>query len=381
MRFCPLPMASTLRRDGQPDPVARGLHPFAGSRALGRRSIVSILAILHERSGSSSRTHCPDRSRRQDLGSHVHRIPQPVRCRGQPRGRTLHLRRGHGMGHEHTVVPPYPSQPRDRWFRVRWRTGSGKFMDYCSDTFGAVVDVGPGSPTGVSFGYGAKFPAKYQNAFFVSDWSYGKLYAVHLKPQGSSYAGVVEEFASAQPFPLTDLLVNPKDGAMYVAVGGRKVQSGLYRVTYEGKESTAPAKSVPGGEEARKRRQALEKFVQKGVKAASPKQLNQIWSALGAKDRGIRHAARVALEKQPVKNWKKKLSPEKNPVIASAAMIALARADAKSSCGRSHQGHDLRLPQREELAAADRPASIHHPRPHPRRSAKSRAKEKPCRLA
>ena len=194
-----------------------------------------------------------------------------------------------------------------------------------------MVDVGPGSPTGVSFGYGAKFPAKYQNAFFVSDWSYGKLYAVHLKPRGSSYAGVVEEFASAQPFPLTDLLVNPKDGAMYVAVGGRKVQSGLYRVTYEGKESTAPAKSVPGGEEARKRRQALEKFVQKGVQAASPKQLNQIWSALGAKDRGIRHAARVALEKQPVKNWKKKLSPEKNPVIASAAMIALARADSKSS--------------------------------------------------
>ena len=212
-----------------------------------------------------------------------------------------------------------------------WRTGSGKFMDYCSDTFGSVVDVGPGSPTGVSFGYGAKFPAKYQNAFFVSDWSYGKLYAVHLKPRGSSYAGVVEEFASAQPFPLTDLLVNPKDGAMYVAVGGRKVQSGLYRVTYEGKESTAPAKSVPGGEEARKRRQALEKFVQKGVQAASPKQLNQIWSALGAKDRGIRHAARVALEKQPVNNWKKKLSPEKNPVIASAAMIALARADSKSS--------------------------------------------------
>jgi glucose/arabinose dehydrogenase len=65
-----------------------------------------------------------------------------------------------------------------------WRTGSGKFMDFCSDTFGTVVDVGPGSPTGVSFGYGAKFPAKYQNALFVSDWSYGKLYAVHLKPQG-----------------------------------------------------------------------------------------------------------------------------------------------------------------------------------------------------
>jgi len=75
----------------------------------------------------------------------------------------------------------------------------------------------------------------------------------------------------------------------------------------------------------------LENFVQKGIKPANPKELNQIWSALGAKDRGIRHAARVALEKQPVKNWKNKLSSEKNPVVTSAAMIALARADSKSS--------------------------------------------------
>ena len=154
---------------------------------------------------------------------------------------------------------------------------------------------------------------------------------MHLTPKGSSYVGKVEEFASAQPFPLTDLLVNPQDGAMYIVVGGRKVQSGIYRVTYTGQETTVPAKSISGGEVARKRRQALENFVQKGVKPANPKQLNQIWSALGAKDRGIRHAARVALEKQPVKNWKNKLSSEKNPVVASAAMIALARADSKSS--------------------------------------------------
>ena len=212
-----------------------------------------------------------------------------------------------------------------------WRTGSGKFMDYCSDTFGTVIDVGPGSPTGVSFGYGAKFPAKYQNAFFISDWSYGKLYAVHLSPKGSSYVGVAEEFASAQPFPLTDLLVNPKDGAMYVAVGGRKVQSGLYRITYVGSESVAPAKSVPGGGQARKRRQALEAFVQKGAKVANAKQFKEIWNGLGAKDRGIRHAARVALEKQPVAKWKKKTASEKNPVVASTAMIALARVDGKNS--------------------------------------------------
>ena len=80
-----------------------------------------------------------------------------------------------------------------------------------------------------------------------------------------------------------------------------------------GKESTVPAKSMPGGEEARKRRQALESFVQREAKPANKNQLNKIWSSLAAQDRGIRHAARVALEKQPVKKWKGRLASEKSP--------------------------------------------------------------------
>ena len=212
-----------------------------------------------------------------------------------------------------------------------WRTGSGKFMDFCTDTFGAVVDVGPGSPTGVCFGYGAKFPAKYQNAFFACDWSYGKLYAVHLKPKGSTYAATVEEFASAQPLPVTDLLVNPADGAMYLTVGGRRVQSGLYRVTYVGNESTAPAGSVPGGARGRQARRALETHLQRGAAAASASELDRIWASLGSADRGIRHAARAALEKQAVGKWKGRIKGETNPVTTTAALIALARVDAGNS--------------------------------------------------
>ena len=45
-----------------------------------------------------------------------------------------------------------------------------------------MVNIGPGSPTGVTFGTGAKFPAKYQDALFIADWSFGKLYAIHLTP-------------------------------------------------------------------------------------------------------------------------------------------------------------------------------------------------------
>ena len=214
-----------------------------------------------------------------------------------------------------------------------WRTGSGKFMEHCSDTFGAAVDIGPGSPTGACFGYGAKFPAKYQQAFFACDWSYGKLYTVHLEPNGSTYTGHFEEFASAQPLPLTDILIHPQDGAMYFTVGGRGVQSGLYRVTYSGSESTAPARPIADGEAARKQRHALEAHVQKEAVAANPKQLDHIWTSLASSDRGIRHAARVALEKQPSTHWKARIADEKNVDIATAALIALARTDGKSSGG------------------------------------------------
>ncbi len=113
-----------------------------------------------------------------------------------------------------------------------FRNGSGKWPAYYIDSFGAVVDIGPGSPTGITFGYGAKFPEKYRDALFISDWSFGKLRAVHLRPEGASYTAEVEEFLSGQPLPVTDVVINPKDGAMYLAVGGRGAQSALYRVTY-----------------------------------------------------------------------------------------------------------------------------------------------------
>ena len=58
-----------------------------------------------------------------------------------------------------------------------WRNGAGKRPEWYPDNLPPVVNIGPGSPTGMIFGYGAKFPAKYQKALFILDWSWGKLYA------------------------------------------------------------------------------------------------------------------------------------------------------------------------------------------------------------
>ena len=203
-----------------------------------------------------------------------------------------------------------------------WRNGSAKWPDYYSDSFGAVTDIGPGSPTGVAFGTGAKFPAKYQKAFFIADWSYGKLYAVHLKPNGSTYTADFEEFIAGQPLPLTDLTVG-NDGALYFAVGGRRVQSGLYRVTYTGDESTAPVKHSPN--KALANRHSLEKF----HLTKSPNAVNLAWQHLDSKDRAMRFAARTAIEKQPVSSWADKAIRESDPGSKTAAIISLARLGKK----------------------------------------------------
>ena len=203
-----------------------------------------------------------------------------------------------------------------------WRTCSKKWPARWEDSLNAVCDIGPGSPTGVAFGYGAKFPAKYQDALYICDWSYGKMYAVHLAPSGGGYTGVQEEFMSASPLPLTDIEVSKKDGAMYVSIGGRKVQSGLYRVTYVGAENTESVLSKPMNPMAPSVRASLEIFHGK----QDPKAIEAAWPHLSYPDRNIRFAARIAIEHQPVASWKDKALNETNPRAALTALMALARS-------------------------------------------------------
>lgn len=205
-----------------------------------------------------------------------------------------------------------------------WRNGAGKYPVYYPDTLPPVVDVGPGSPTGVCFGYGAKFPAKYQDAFFICDWSYGKLYAVHMSPKGSSYTGVLEEFIAGTPLPLTDVIVNPTDGAMYFAIGGRKTQSGLYRVTYVGDELRGLV-----NRDAELSTEALERHKLEAYHGkADPAAADAAWKDLGNRDRFVRFAARAAIEAQPLDQWKDKALAEKGAGAAITALLALVRASA-----------------------------------------------------
>lgn len=240
-----------------------------------------------------------------------------------------------------------------------WRYGTGKWPDYAADSLGAVVDIGVGCPTGVSNGKGARFPAKYQRAIYVLDWTYGRLMAVHLTPDGASYRGSWENFVcpgglmdSTKPKPtlnVTDAIIGD-DGAMYFTTGGRGTAAGLYRVTYTGEESTAPAWTPnTAGAEARALRRRLESFHGK----VDPQAVDTLWPHLNSPDRSIRYAARIALEAQPVETWKSRALAEKSADGGLAALLALARVGGKSAqddCLKALVQWPLaQLPERQQL--------------------------------
>lgn len=210
-----------------------------------------------------------------------------------------------------------------------WRHGSGKWPEYYPDSVPGVVDIGPGSPTGITFGTGAKFPASYQNCLFISDWSYGIIYAIRMEADGSSYRGLPERFCAAPALPVTDLVINPTDGAMYFLIGGRGLQSGLYRVRYVGDQATEPA-NYPSLDAAVATRRELETFHLPAENGGSAINYDTVWPQLSSPDRFMRFAARVAIEHQPVADWVARATSETNPDATIEAIIALARCGDQS---------------------------------------------------
>ena len=203
-----------------------------------------------------------------------------------------------------------------------WRNGTGKRPEFYPDTLPPVVNIGPGSPTGVTFGYGAKFPPKYQKAMFILDWSWGKIYAIHMKPDGSTYSGQKETFITGSPLPVTDAIIHPGDGSMYFAIGGRKVQSGLYRVSYTGEEKTAPISTKPRVNELAKLRQKLENL----HIGKHPKALEIARPHIDHPDRFVRWAALIAIQHLPIEKWATKALTEKDSGKRANILLSLSKA-------------------------------------------------------
>jgi putative heme-binding domain-containing protein len=114
-----------------------------------------------------------------------------------------------------------------------WRTGSAVWPDYFVDSLGAMTNIGRGSPVGVAFYQGDRFPKAYRDAFILGDWSRGRILISTLERHGATYREQVKDFVLGMPLNVTDLDIGP-DGAVYFAKGGRSTEGGIFRIVYTG---------------------------------------------------------------------------------------------------------------------------------------------------
>ena len=204
-----------------------------------------------------------------------------------------------------------------------WRRGTGKWPAYYADSLPAACDVGLGSPTGVGFGYDSDFPKKWRESLFIADWSYGRLLAVQLRSDGATYTGTQETFLSGRPLNLTDFVFH--GGDLWFITGGRRTQSALYRVSWNGEPEKPDPLNYKGLDDGSPR--ALRHQLERYHTEQDPAGTKLALSNLDHPDRFIRFAARVALENQALFKWETEVIDSGSP----DGLLALARVGTPAS--------------------------------------------------
>lgn len=225
-----------------------------------------------------------------------------------------------------------------------WRGVTKQWPPYFPDHPDAAppnLDLGKGSPTAVKFGTESHFPDVYRRALFVLDWAYGRIVAIHFSARGASYVGRAETFLRGRPLNVTDLAFGP-DGAMYFVTGGRNTQSALYRVRYAKRPKrvatkdvtiTETAQQIVRAEHARRQRE-LRKRLEQYHGTFDRQAVDFAWPYLNHSDPWLRHAARIAIEHQPIEQWAEQALSESRRWASLTALMALAARGDSVWCDR-----------------------------------------------
>jgi putative heme-binding domain-containing protein len=130
---------------------------------------------------------------------------------------------------------------------------------------------------------------------------------------------------------VTDLAVGP-DGALYIVTGGRKTQSALYRIAYTG--PTAEPRPLSPHESACRDHAAAMRLLRRSLeehhRPSGAAAVEAAWPYLDSPDPVIRHAARIAIEHQPLELWRDKALAERRATASLTALIALVRSGDKA---------------------------------------------------
>ena len=202
-----------------------------------------------------------------------------------------------------------------------WRGASRALPAWFPDTAPSVVNIGKGSPTGCVFGTNSQWPEPWRSTFFALDWAYGRIHAVTLTPEGSTYRGESQIFLEGRPLNVTSATFGP-DGQMYFITGGRRTQSGLYRVRYSGNPHSKPDEAdETAARETRNLRHQLERCHSERGEAC----LDLAWKHLRSEDSWLRRAARIAIENQDPNAWMARAEAETDSIALAEISLSLGR--------------------------------------------------------
>ena len=166
----------------------------------------------------------------------------------------------------------------------------------------------------------------------------------------------------ARRCPLTDIVVNPNDGAMYFTIGGRQDHVGpLPRDLRRAANRRPRARPITRGAEARGHAPHARSI----PRPRRPEAVATAWPYLGHPDRFIRYAARVAIEWQDPATWQERALSETDAPAALTALLALARQGDRSLQGRLLEALDRLDWERLTDSAEARPAARLQPGLHP----------------
>lgn len=156
-----------------------------------------------------------------------------------------------------------------------WRSGWSKWPEYFLDGLPSILETGRGSPTGVVCYDHRAYPDRYRGAFFLGDWSLGRILVAFPRIAGASFAATAEVFVEGKPLNVTDLAVGP-DGCLYFCTGGRGTEGGLYRIVHRGPLPRETAQE--GIWQAIRQPQFYSAFAREQI-AAVQEQMGRTWDA------------------------------------------------------------------------------------------------------
>ncbi|MEX2176720.1 MAG: PVC-type heme-binding CxxCH protein [Pirellulaceae bacterium] len=245
--------------DGEPEVWAKLLDPEHGANGIVRGpdgwiyvicgNDAGVTAELAQTPGSPVRDpHCgavvrfsPDGSQSEIV---AHGFRNPYDCDFNARGQLFTVDADGERDHH---LPWYaPTRLFDiapgmhhGWVLQGWQRSWNR-PAYFFDGVERLVEIGRGSPTGLTVYRHTQFPQRYRGSVLSCCWTLGRVYHLPLTESGSTYASPAQaevflETTGEVGFAPVDIAVGPS-GDLFIAIGGRRTRGSVFRVSYQGDE-------------------------------------------------------------------------------------------------------------------------------------------------